>query len=168
MTTEKIATEKKGEKQSAIAPWRPFEELERWPRLFGEWPFSGRLARMGDAFPWPFAGRVGAVLPAMDVRENDQHYSITVELPGARKEDVHVELAQGALTIRGEKTSEREEKKEHCSYSERSYGSFSRSCRLPADADADRLEASFKDGVLSVTIPRTEEAKPRTIAVKAS
>ena len=172
MTTEKIATEKKGEKKekpSAVAPWRPFEEFERWPRWFGESPLFGRLARMGDdLFPWPRTGRAGAVLPAMDVRENDQHYSITVELPGARKEDVHVELDQGVLTIRGEKTSEREEKKEHCRYSERSYGSFSRSCRLPSDADADRLEASFKDGVLSVTIPRTEEAKPRTIAVKAS
>jgi HSP20 family protein len=72
------------------------------------------------------------------------------------------------LTIRGEKKSEREEKKEQRRYAERSYGSFRRSFRLPSDADADRLEASCQDGVLSVTIPRTEEAKPRTIAVKAS
>ena len=170
MTTEKNAKDERGVKKEkqAVAPWRPFEELERWPRWFGESPFSGLLARRGDAFPWPFAGRAGAVLPAMDVRENDQHYAITVELPGVRKEDAHVELEQGMLTIRGEKTSEREEKKEHCRYAERSYGSFTRSCRLPSDADADRLEASFKDGVLAVTIPRTEETKPRTIAVKAS
>jgi HSP20 family protein len=169
--TEKKAkeNEEKGanqEKQSALAPWRPFEELERWPRLFEGWPFSDRLARIGDVFPW--AGRAGAVLPATDVRENDHQYAITVELPGVRKEDVHVDLEQGVLTIRGEKRSEREEKKEQRCYTERSYGSFSRSCRLPSDADADRLEASFKDGVLAVTIPRTEEVKPRTIAIKAS
>jgi HSP20 family protein len=171
MMTEKNAKEEKvvtKEKPSAVAPWRPFEESERWPQLFGGWPFSGRRERIGDAFAWPWAGRAGAVLPAMDVSENDHHYAITVELPGVRKEDVHVELEQGVLTIRGEKTSEREEKKEHSRYTERSYGSFSRSCRLPSDADADRLEASFQDGVLAVTIPRSEEVKPRTIAIKAS
>jgi HSP20 family protein len=106
-------------------------------------------------------------LPAVDVRENDQRYAVTVELPGVRKEDVQVELENGMLTIRGEKTSEREEKQEQCRYSERSYGSFSRSFSLPSDADADRLEASFKDGVLSLTIPRIEQVKPRAIAIKS-
>ena len=154
------AKEEKGTKKEerAVAPWHPF----------AEWPFSGRFLRSlgDDLFPWPWA-RGGAVVPAMDVRENDQHYAVTVELPGVRREDVHVELEQGMLTIRGEKTSEREEKKEHCRYSERTYGSFSRSFPLPTDADADRLDASFKDGVLSLTIPRSEQAKPRAIAIKS-
>jgi HSP20 family protein len=69
--------------------------------------------------------------------------------------------------IRGEKKSEREEKKERSRYVERSYGSFSRAFRLPGDADADRLEASFKDGVLTVRIPRSEAAKPKQIAIKS-
>jgi HSP20 family protein len=154
--------------ERAVASWRPFEELEQWPSPFEHWPFSGRLRRTsGDAFPWPWAGPGGRVLPALDIRENNQHYAVTVELPGVRKEDVQVELENGTLTIRGEKTSEREEKKEQCRYTERSYGSFSRSFSLPSDADADRLEASFKDGVLSLTIPRTEQTKPRAIAIKS-
>lgn len=77
------------------------------------------------------------------------------------------QLHDGILTIRGEKKSERDERKEKRRYVERSYGSFNRSFRLPGDADATRLEASFKDGVLTISIPKTEEPKPKTIAVKA-
>ena len=158
---EKTPEEKKGSKQAALAPWRPFEEFDRWL----EGPFWSRRfpRRMREMFE---AGQ-GELIPAMDVREKDKQYAITIELPGVGKEDVHVELEGGLLTVRGEKTSEREDKKEHRHYTERSYGSFTRSLRLPSDADADRLEASFKDGVLAVTIPRTEAAKPRAIAIKA-
>jgi HSP20 family protein len=103
----------------------------------------------------------------MDVAGGEKAYTVTVELPGCRMEDVHVDLQEGVLTIRGEKRSEREEKEEQRRYVERTYGSFSRSFRLPPDADPDHLEASLKDGVLAITIPRTEEAKPRPIAIKS-
>jgi len=151
-----------------VAPWLPIGELEPWPSYFGDWPFSRRLPRILEELrrEWPSAGREGAFVPAMDVADSDDRYVITVELPGGRREDVQVELQEGMLTIRGEKKSEREEKKEKRRYIERSYGSFSRSFRLPADADADRLDASFKDGVLTITIPKSEAAKPRTIAIK--
>lgn len=156
------------EESGTLEPWRPFGELEPWPSLFGESPFGIRLPRLMDELfrerPWAGAGR--GLLPAIDVSDDDQRYTITVELPGASKEDVHVELQEGMLTIRGEKKREREEKKERRRYVERSYGSFSRSFRLPPDADPDRLDASFKDGVLTVAIPKTEEAKPRMIAIK--
>lgn len=158
----------KKESEGALQTRRTLGELDPWRSLLGDWPFASRLGR-----PWedllqasPWAGRAGALSPALDVHEDDDHYAITVELPGARKEDVHVELHEGVLTIRGEKTSEREEKKEKRRYVERSYGTFSRSLSLPPDADADRLDASFKDGVLSISIPKTEVAKPRTIAIK--
>jgi len=169
---EKAIVEK-GAKQerSARVPWRPFEEFDPGPSVLGEWPFSSsRLPRTRQELlrEGSWTGRGELLVPAMDVRENDQHYSITVELPGVRKEDVHVEIEEGVLTIRGEKKSEQDEKKEHCRYAERTYGSFRRSFRLPLDADADRLEASFKDGVLAVTIPRTEAEKPRMITIKAS
>jgi HSP20 family protein len=145
--------EAKKDQPRSLQPWRPFGELEGWPfALFGDWPWSDRPR---------------ALLPAIDVTENDLHYTITVELPGATKDDVQVELHEGVLTIRGEKKSEREEKKEQRRYVERSYGSFSRSFRLPGDADEARLEASFEDGVLTISVPRTEAAKPKTIAVKA-
>jgi HSP20 family protein len=164
---DKKAKQEKEEARS-LAPWRPFGELESWPNLFGEWPFSGRFPRLLDEMyrDWPSAARARAVLPAMDVSEDDSHYTISVELPGSKKEDIHVELQEGMLTVRGEKKSEREEKKEQRRYVERSYGAFARSFRLPPDADAEHLDASFKEGVLTIRIPKTEEAKPRTIAVK--
>jgi HSP20 family protein len=169
---EKKAKEEKEERGEArsVTPWRPFGELESWPDLFGEWPMSGRLPRLLDELfrEWPRAGRAGAFLPAMDVSENEKRYTITVEIPGVKREDVQVELEDGVLTIRGEKSSEREEKKERSRYAERSYGSFRRSFRLPSDADAEQLEAAFKDGVLTITLRKTEQAKPRTIAIKSA
>ena len=128
------------------------ENLGRWPRLFGE----GLLERSAARFS-----------PAMDVVENDQAYVVTVEVPGGKKDDVSVELHDNVLTLRGEKRNEREEKKERSHWVERSYGAFSRSFTLPRDANADRVEASFQDGVLTVTIPKTEEKKPKRIAVKS-
>jgi len=83
-----------------------------------------------------------------------------------RKEDVTVELHEDVLTIRGEKKSEREEKKDRSHWIERSYGSFSRSFTLPANAVAEEMKATFKDGVLSVEIPKKEAAKARQIAIK--
>lgn len=169
----KKSGEKSVEKKSkagAVEPQTSVEVMDPWRSLLGDWPFAGRLGRPWDellqAAPW--AGRGRGLVPALDVGENDHHYAISVELPGARKEDVHVELHEGVLTIRGEKTSEREEKQEQSRYVERSYGSFSRSLRLPPDADVEHLDASFKDGVLAITVPKTEAAKPRTIAIKAS
>jgi len=163
-----MAEKKSKEESRSLEPWRPFGEIEAWPRLFGEWPFGGRLSRLMEELhrEWP-AARAGApFVPAMDVSDDERGYTITVELPGAKQEDVHVELQEGMLTIRGEKKSEREEKKEQRRYVERSYGSFTRSFRLPPDAAGDRVNASFKDGVLTLTIPKTEEAKPRVIAIK--
>jgi HSP20 family protein len=163
---EKKQPEKGQEEQSrGLAPWWPFGELEPWP-TFG--PFSGRMSRLMDQlFRESRAGGGGqAFAPAVDVDENDERYKITVELPGSKKEDVHVDLHEGMLTIRGEKKSEREETKDRRRYTERSYGSFSRSFTLPGDADADRVDAQFKDGVLTISIPKTEEAKPKPISIK--
>jgi HSP20 family protein len=164
MAEKKEAKEK--EETRSLAPWRPFGDLERWPSLW-EGLLPGRPRFLDELFrEWPLPRRAGAFLPAVDLAENDAQYTITVELPGTKKEDVHVELREGMLVIHGEKKSEREEKKDRGRYVERCYGSFSRSFSLPADADADRLAASFKDGVLTVTLPRTEESKPRQIAIK--
>lgn len=106
-------------------------------------------------------------MPAVDVSEDDAKYCITVELPGASKDDVTVEHHENMLTIRGEKKSEREEKQERSRLVERSYGAFSRSFTLPRDADPDHVHAAFKNGVLEVEIPKTEEAKPRTVSIKS-
>jgi HSP20 family protein len=161
----------KEEEQEArsLAPRRIFGDLEPWPRLFRERPFSSRFPRLLDDLfqEWSAGSDTQPLLPAIDVSDDDKRYSITVELPGCNKDDVHVELQEGMLTIRGEKKNEREEKKENRRYVERSYGSFTRALRLPQDADAENMDASFKDGVLTVEIPKSEEAKPRTIAIKS-
>ena len=110
--------------------------------------------------------QVARFMPAVDVSEDDAKYCITVELPGASKDDVTVEHHDNMLTIRGEKKSEREEKKEQRRYVERTFGSFSRSFSLPADADADQVKATFENGVLTLAIPKTEADKPRVVAIK--
>ena len=102
----------------------------------------------------------------MDVTRADDTYTVKAEMPGVKKDDVTVEVHENVLTIRGEKKSEREEKKDKTHWIERSYGSFSRSFTLPPAAVVDEMKASFKDGVLTLEIPKKEEVKPRQISIK--
>jgi HSP20 family protein len=143
--------------------WDPFEELDifRGWSPFREigWPRLSRALERG-------VGR-GALLPAVDIAEDDDRYVVTVEIPGANKNDVTVETDENVLTIRGEKKSEREEKKEQTRWVERTYGSFTRSFTLPANAQTERVAASFKDGVLTIEVPKRPEAKPRAISIKS-
>jgi len=137
---------------SGLNPFREFGLVPgRWTRLFGD--------------PSALSGR-GRLAPSVDIAEDDEGYVVTVELPGSKKEDITVEMKDQVLTIRGEKRNEREEKKEHSRWVERSYGSFSRSFALPANAVADRIKAEFKEGVLTVAVPKAEEVKARTISIK--
>lgn len=159
----------KQEKKEAksLARWDPFEDLE----AFGRWsPFRelGRHGRLGRLVEEMFGERFarGEHAPALDIHESESEYVVTIELPGVRKEDVSVEITEGVLNIHGEKTSGREEKKERSRWVERVYGSFQRAFTLPANAASDRIDASFKDGVLIVRIPKLEQTKPKTIAVK--
>lgn len=140
----------------SVAPWDPFADLD----FFGRWPFRG-LARSEDLW-----GSGRGFAPAIDVTENDDTYVVTAELPGARKEDVTVEVTDRVVTIRGEKRCEREEKDEQRRHVERSFGSFSRSFSLPSNVDGEHIKAKFADGVLTVKIRKTEEAKPRTVDIK--
>lgn len=94
------------------------------------------------------------VSPASEASSDDAAYHIKLELPGVEEDDIHVTVDDGVMTIRGEKKTAREDKGETWYFSERQYGSFSRSFRLPADADADKVSAALKDGVLEVSVPR--------------
>jgi len=153
--------------EKAVGPRRdPFSELE----LFGRSsPFQrgGSPWRLLDEFLGDAATRSRGFAPSVDVTESTDEYVVTAELPGAKPEDVTVELHEGVLTLRGEKRSERDERKEHARYVERVFGSFSRSFSLPQNAAGDKVQASFKDGVLTLRIPKREEAKPRTIAIQS-
>ena len=153
------------EKESAVTRWEPFRELEEWEPSLSRFP--SRLGRLFEDFErgWP-ALRQGLARPAMDISEDDAHFTVAIELPGVKKEDVTVEVVEGRLTVRGEKKSEREEKKERARFCERSFGAFSRSFRLPADADDSHVSAKYEDGVLTLEIPKKEEAKPKTINIR--
>jgi HSP20 family protein len=183
-----MAKEKKGKEKKEKGREREGKGRKR-PQaraLVPAWPF-GEAPRAGWGEPWLPARVVagwleelgrelqelrgsaggGAFLPPLDVSESDAQYTLSLELPGTRKEDLQVEVGDGRLTIRGEKRSEREEKGERSRRLERCYGSFLRSFALPADADAERLEASFREGVLELVIPRTGERKAQPVAIKA-
>ncbi|BAL74973.1 Hsp20/alpha crystallin family protein [Bradyrhizobium cosmicum] len=153
--------------------WRPLEALRKEvDRLFED--FSG-----DDFWRRPLRSLAGiernmakqfAAVPAVDVSESDKAYEITAELPGMDEKDIEVNVANGALTIKGEKKEEKEEKQKDYYVSERRYGSFERYFELPDGVDAGKIEAAFKNGVLRVTLPKTAEAqKPaKKIEVKAA
>ena len=175
-TTSKVPV--KTEKSSGGVPqtWQPFESLRREVnRLFddfdgGFWraPFANSLFDIA-----PFRRRdvtFPAAAPAVDVAETDKAYEITAELPGLDEKNVEVKVANGVLTIKGEKQEEKEEKKKDYYMRERTFGSFQRSFEVPESVDGDKIEASFKKGVLSVTLPKSAEAQKaeKKIAVKAA
>jgi HSP20 family protein len=162
--------EKAERRESPIARRDPFGDLADWRPLFGRdlWsPFFGREGRNLLEDLWGRTGAGGRVAPSVDINEDENEYIVTAELPGVRPEDVTVELEDDVLTIRGEKRSEREEKKERRRLVERSYGTFTRSFSLPANADPERVSASFKDGVLTVRIGKRPETKPRTVDIES-
>jgi HSP20 family protein len=100
-----------------------------------------------------------AVTPAIDIVEKDDAYEVTAELPGLDAKNVDLQLADGVLTIKGEKKEEKEEKTKDRYVSERRYGSFRRSLQVPTSVDADKIEASYKSGVLTVTLPKSAESQ---------
>ena len=118
-----------------------------WPSVFEPFRIAG--SRLAD---W--------LAPASEASEADGSYRITIELPGVAEEDIHLTVEGGMVQIKGEKKASREEKGETWYFSERQYGAFSRSFRLPADADEAGVKAAMKDGVLTVTVPRKTPAEP--------
>lgn len=115
---------------------------------------------------WLLGGHRGEMTPAVDVAEDDKEVRLTAELPGMKEEDIEVVLRDDMLTVKGEKKSERKEDKENYHFTERRYGAFERTFRLPEEAEADRIEADFKDGVLNVTVPKKAAAKKAEKKIK--
>lgn len=104
--------------------------------------------------------------PQVDIAETDKEFMIKAEMPEVNKEDIRIAVNNGILTIRGHRKQEKEETGKKFHRIERHYGSFSRGFTLPDNIDEDNIEADFKDGVLNLQIPKTDEAKQRTIEVK--
>jgi HSP20 family protein len=173
--TSKVPVKKSEETSGAVQAWRPFETLHREiDRLFDDFgrDFWRTPFRRSVFDIEPFWRRemkfVGA--PAVDIAAKDNAYEITADLPGMDEKNVEVQLSNGNLTIKGEKKEEREEKKKDFYLQERRFGSFERTFGLPEGVDADKIEAKFNKGVLTVTLPKKAEAqKPaKKIDVKAA
>jgi HSP20 family protein len=137
-------------------PFRPIEQL--FDEMWRNWPnryFDGDTTR-------PF------LRPAMDVVENEDNFTVRVDLPGLTGDDVHVEMEDNVLTIKGEIGDTIEKEGERYHYRERYSGSFQRSLRLPNTIDANKVDASFDNGVLNIVLPKLPQAQAKKIDIKAT
>ena len=139
-----------------------FDEVENYfDRLFRH-PFS----MLTPSFVFPSYQKHEETSPCVDVYEEDNELVVKADLPGITKEDLNVTITENRITLSGEKKHEEKVEKKDYHWCERTYGSFKRSFRLPENVKGDAAKASFRDGVLEIRIPKTEEAKPKKITVK--
>lgn len=124
--------------------------------VFGSWPFEREGATLGSTWA-----------PPVDVFENADAIKLVAELPGVKVDDVKISLENNRLTLRGEKKQIAEEKTEKVHRYERAYGAFERTFTLPGIVDNERIQANYQDGILTVTLPKAERAKPREIPVSS-
>jgi HSP20 family protein len=153
--------------------------LARWQRPeFSVWPTFGRLTNLRDEIdrlfqvPLTEFARSSQLLsgwtPAFDVFEDKDNVYVRAELPGIRKEDIDLSLHNGSLSVSGERRNDQEFKDADVYRAERFFGRFQRTINLPAQVAADKIKAQYKDGILNVTLPKAEEAKPKHIDVSVS
>ena len=153
----------------SLVRWNPARDLSAFPsdvlgmrkefnRLFDNF-FHGDLADTTSAF-------TSAWVPAVDIAERENDFLVNMELPGVAKEDVKITMQEGILTVKGEKKQEKEPKGSDYHRVERSYGSFQRSFSLPTAVRCAEIDASFSGGVLSITLPKAEEARPKQVDVR--
>jgi HSP20 family protein len=138
-------------------------------------PNQGLMDRVTDVDRWfnnffntdrSYFGESLTMSPLVNVEETDDNYVISAEIPGVKKSDLNISFENNVITISAEKKSEKEKKDDRYHYRERSYGRFYRSIPVPSSVKIDEIEAEYKDGVLNITVPKTEEAKPKSIDVK--
>ncbi len=143
----------------SLMPWRGMPSLRHeMDRLFDQFFEPG----WGE-----FPAALGDWMPSLDLTETKDALVVKVEVPGMDPKDIHVSFQENFLTIKGEKRQEKEEKDERHHRVERSYGAFARSVRLPVSVDGSKVDAKFKNGLLTVTLPKTPGAKGTTVPVKA-
>jgi len=159
--------------QPNVQVWRPFESLRREiDRLFedfngGFWRSPVRRSLFDVTPSWD---REWPKMPAVDFTDTEKAFEVIAELPGMDEKNIEVKVANGILTIKGEKQDEKEEKKKDYYLKERNFGSFERAFQIPDGVDADKIEANFKKGVLTVTLPKKAEAQKsaKKIDIKAA
>jgi len=152
--------------------------LTRYQRPEVAWPGFGRLSSLRDELdrlfesPWTELARTSQLLsgwtPALDIHEDKDNFIVRAELPGMKREDIDVSLHDGALSISGERKLEQKFEEAEVYRTERFFGKFQRTVSLPAPVAADKVKAQYKDGILTITLPKTEEAKPKQIDVNVN
>ena len=146
-----------------LTRWNPFAELEE---MLDRYSRNTGYPRLGGRGGQQEVMRQGDWSPAVDISEDDEAYLIRAELPGVNRDDVKVQVHDGVLTLQGERKSEKEEKGKKVHRVERFYGNFMRSFTLPDNVDEENINADYKDGILTLKLPKSEKAKPRSIDVK--
>lgn len=145
----------------ALLRWDPFREMaslqERMNRIFSDFRARSPLGEEEIT--------QGAWAPPVDIYETTESIVLEAELPGITKDDIVVEVKDNTLTLKGDKRFEREVKEENYHRVERSYGAFQRAFTLPSTVQQDKVKAKFRDGILEITLPKMEEAKPKQIKV---
>lgn len=147
----------------ALVRWRPTRDLMS---------IADEMNRMIDRFFGPSAlSEMESIMetewtPRVNIAETKDHYLVEVEVPGMKKDDIHISLKDNLLTIEGERKFESESKDKNYHRRESFYGKFSRSFTLPEDVMKDKIDASYENGILTITLPKSEEAKPKEIEVK--
>ena len=159
----------------SLIPWRGGRPLARAGE--GEHPLAQMRRQMDELFgrffqdPWgtglmEWPGGEHAWTPRAELSETNKEYAIRLEVPGVKSEDIDLSISGNMLTIKGEKPEEKEEKKKNYLYSERHFGTFSRTMELPANVNPEKIDAKFKDGVLTVKLEKAPEAQSKRISVK--
>jgi len=148
----------------AIARWRPFMSVERWD------PFQGEVNRLLDGFLGrPMISGAGSTVrawaPVLDMHETKDEVVLSFELPGVSDKDVSLSITGDLLTLKGERTVNREFKDDNAYHAERVYGKFERSVQLPMPVQSEKVKATYRDGVLEVKLPKAEEVKPKAIKI---
>ncbi len=145
-----------------LRPWRSLSEMDELERRFDEmfgWPLMPAV--------WRRSATERGWMPPIEMYEKNDKFMVKVELPGMKKEDIEISVVGDMLTIKGERKAEEEVKEDDYYFCERSYGSFQRSVTLPSAVDSKSIEAKFSDGILEVSLPKLQEAKPKKVEIKA-
>lgn len=149
----------------SLIKWSPISEFHDVTNQlsnlmnFGQRPYLNDESQVNEELDWT---------PAVNVTENELRYKIDLEVPGVKKEDIQVGVENGKITITGERKSEKEVKNEKIHRTEFSVGKFSRSFKVPQDAESSAIAAKFENGILGVSLPKVESSKPRKVQIEVS
>jgi HSP20 family protein len=136
--------------------------------------FRGEMDNLIERFmrdPWGSitgTGREAWIAPRLDVAEDENEITLRVELPGVKPEDIQIDVTGDVLTLRGEKSCQKDEKGRDFHYCETEYGTFSRTVQLPVSVDPDRVDAAYRDGILTITLTKRPDARPKRIPVRGA